>query len=668
MDPSPVCSIFPASVKGELKVNRFIKTFYLWLGVMTVCNLMSLLSDLWWDIVPEGGLTLYPIAWLMQLPGILLLSLLHHGINQLLYLLPDRYAFRSQWLVSVMMLYFFTAIYVASQIMRTEVETFLSWDMLMAGLCDLKQILPDIYRRAGFHMVGIGILSILCGLLYTRRYRNPLIEHSGKIFCILLAVFICSTTSSFAFAFKSLRESAWRVRNDILPTTYLTSSLVEDILLETGISEDAIRTIVLPPKISLNDYLETSAPRTTPNVFFIMLEAVPWDHLPFTGYERTDVTPHLNELARHSTIFPCTYATANHSSYSQPSTHASQYPLRTTALDQYETVDYPKVLLFDILAHAGYQTAFISAQNEDWLGMKRFILAHTDLQYFLHSKDELGSNIGMESKIDDRLVRTRAVEYMEGRNPDEPVFMYINFQRTHFPYDIPEDAPRPYQPCSTDDFKFTYYSYEQGHVQTVINKFDNALHYVDAQVGAFIDYLKANGLYENSLIIVAADHGEAFYEHGYPTHSTSLYDDQIRTFTLIKQPGQTASALRNDPISLIDINPTILEAIGMANHPNFQGQQVLNAPRSSPIYIMSHSVVKAMGIVDFPWKYFWTETRGPRLLNLETDPSESADLSAEHPEKLQELKLQLETYRQQQLYYYQDLEPDERSRYYPPRL
>ncbi len=649
-------------------MNRFIKTFYLWLGVATLCNLLTLLADTLWGELPNSRLLLYPAAWMIQLPLLAGLTLMHHGANQLLHLLPDRHARKGQWLICSVVLFMFTGIYLASQVMQIEVDSFLSWDMLKVGLSDTKQILPDIGRRIGLHLFVLGIFSLLLGLAYVRRYHNARIEHSGRVFTILLVFFAFSVTSSYAFAFNSVKESAWRARNEILPTTYLAAALVEDILLENRIHEEAIKTIVLPQQVELGDYLEASPPQSTPNVFFIMLEAIPWDHFPFTGYPRSGVTPNLNALAQDCIIFPRTYATANHSSYSQPSIHSSQYPLRTTSLDQYETVDYPKTMLFDILAAARYQTAFISAQNEDWMGMKRFIFAHTHLQYFLHSKDELGNNIGKECKIDDRLVCTRAMEHLDRRDPDEPVFMYVDFQRTHFPYDIPKDAPHPYQPCDTDDFKFTFYSYDQDHADVVINKFDNALHYVDEQVGVFIDNLKQNGLYENSLIIVSADHGEAFYQHGYPTHSTTLYDDQIRVCTLIKQPGQHTSSIRDDAISLIDINPTILEVLGMENHPNFQGQQVLDKPRSNPIYLLSHGVVKAMGVVDFPWKYFRSETQPPRLINLATDPSESTDLSSQYPDELQKLREEVERFRQQQLYYYRDMTPEEREEYYPPRL
>lgn len=652
-----------------MSANRFIKTFYFWLGIFSCFNLVSIITGMSSGTSHGTGWWLYPVAWMLQLPLVLAVAFLHHALNHALHRLPPPRDLRGNWLTCSLILFVVSGIYLASQVMHMELDTFLSWDMLQVAMDDTRQLLPDIAGRIGWELVILAVLSIGVGYMYTRRYhRNPCLEYSVRTFVILCIAMACSMTSAYAYAFGSRSDTVSRIRSDVLPTVCLVTSFIDDVLLDNMPQAEAIKDIVLLPQIGLAEYLNASQPASTPNVFFIMLEAISWDHYGFTGYPRQDITPNLDALARDSVIFPKTYATANHSNYSQTSIHSSQYPLRKDRLDQFEKVDYPKVLLFDILAAAGYQTAFISAQNEDWQGMKRFIFANTELQHFHHSKDELGLNIGIETKIDDSLVCTRALEFLEQRDPDKPVYLYVNFQRTHFPYDIPDEAPRPYQPCSTDDFDFDFISYDQIHVDTVVNKFDNALHYVDAQVGTFIDYLKQNNLYENSIIIVSSDHGEAFYQNGYPTHSTSLYDAQIRVSTLFKQPGQDTSVMRGDAISLIDINPTILEILGMPNHPNFQGQPVLNKARQNPIYILSHGLIKASGVVDYPWKYFGSSKEPPRLVNLDSDPSESMDVSAHYPEKTLELQQAIEHFRQQQLYYYQFMSRSERAQYYPPRL
>ncbi|HSR87871.1 MAG TPA: sulfatase-like hydrolase/transferase, partial [Pontiella sp.] len=464
--------------EAQALVNRFIKTFYFWLGIFTCCNLASLATDLTGGSMHGNEWLLYPAAWMLQLPLVLAVAFVHTVINQVLHRLPPPRDLRGSWLTCSIILFVVSGIYMASQIMRMELDIFLSWDTLKVAVDDTRQILPDIGQRIGLELAVLAVLSAGVGFLYTRRYHHPCAEHSGKKIIILCIVMMCSMTSAYAYAFGIRSDTALRMRNEVLPTTYLITSIIDDVLLNNTPQTEAIQSMVLLPRIAMDEYIKTAVTaRERPNVFFIMLEAIPWNRFGFAGYPRRDITPHLDELARNSVVFPRTYAAANHSNYSQTSVHSSQYPLRTDHLDQFEKVDYPKVMLFDILAAAGYQTAFISAQNEDWQGMKRFIFADTDLEYFLHSKDELGLNIGIETKIDDELVCRRATEYLDRRDPDKPVFLYMNFQRTHFPYDIPDEAPRPYQPCSTDSFDFTFFSYDQNHIDTVANKFDNAVHY-----------------------------------------------------------------------------------------------------------------------------------------------------------------------------------------------
>lgn len=649
-------------------MHNFIKTFYLWLGLFTFCNLLSFIALPVRLFGSDDNLLLYPLAWVLQLPLVILLAVFHHGVNRLFKFLPVKGIKPVRFILCCLCAFFFMGMYAASQIMYQQIESFISWDAFRTAWANFAQILPDILADMGGELIVVCILSIVIGLLYTRRYHNNSFRHSPLIFMLLCAVFITSGSAGFVAVYKMDEARSAHIRHRLFPTTYLTFSIIDNLLPTASPSIDFLDGLVFEEQVSMEEYFQTfELPHEKPNVFFIMLESVSWDHFGFTGYERQDITPNIDRLAADALIFPRAYAAACHSNYSQTSAHASQYPLRRKQLDQFENVNYPKTMLMDILSYAGYQTAFFSAQNEDWQGMNRFIHAHTELQHFYHSKTELGDDIGIESKVDDETVRKRAVDFLEKRNGNESLFMYLNFQASHFPYAIPETAPRRYQPCNTDDFDYAFFKYDQSRVDTVINKYDNALQYVDTQVGAFIDYLKEEGLYENSLIVVAADHGEAFYARGYPTHGTALFEDQMRTVSLFKLPNSSMTGVRHDAVSLIDINPTILEILGMKNHPNFQGRQVLRHKRDAPIYLLSHGVIKSHGIVDYPWKYIASESDGEWLLNLEDDPSEWTDYSNDHTDVLSDLKERLKLYQLRQLYYYNVLPQQERDLFYPPR-
>lgn len=647
-------------------MNKFLKTFYLWLALFTFCNVVSLFAVQVGKPFSLERWMLYPAAWVFQLPLVLVLSLIHQAVNRCFSALPVRFKKPVRFVLCLLCSFVFMGTYAASQILYQQIETFISLDSYRAVLSNPAQVIPDIQNGLGGELIWIGILAVLFSVIYTRWYHSQHRLHSPTVFAVLSVVFLASGAGGMVLVYKSDSKAADRIRKDLLPTTYLTFSIIDHMLPSAAPTVDFLTDLVFEPRVSMDAFFGDRELAEKPDVYLIMLESISWDRYGCTGYER-NVSPHIDALASECMVFPKSYAIANHSSYAQTGTHASMYPLRRTQLDQFEKVNYPKTMLFDVLSHAGYRTAFFSAQNEDWLGMKTFIEANTTLQHFFHSKSVLGSNIGIESKIDDETVRRHAEEYLSECAADEPVFMYLNFQATHFPYAVPEGAEQRYQPCSTDGFSFNYTEYDREHLDTVINKFDNAMLYIDRQVGAFIEYLKSAGRFENSLIVVASDHGEAFYKHGLPTHGTSLFEDQIRTTTLFKLPGGNQRGVREDPISLIDLNPTILEVLGLPNHPNFQGRQVMAQPRRKPIYLISHSLVKSHGIIDWPWKFFTSERDGEQLLNLEIDADESADLSDEYPEVMERMKHALQVYQRRQLYYYNVLPQAERDGYYPPQ-
>ncbi len=86
---------------------------------------------------------------------------------------------------------------------------------------------------------------------------------------------------------------------------------------------------------------------------------------------------------------------------------------------------------------------------------------------------------------------------------------------------------------------------------------------MDSTVGKLLDYLRNQGLYDNTLIAVAADHGESLGEHGELTHSIFLYDSTIHVPLLLKLPGNRFAGQRvNATASLVDLAPTLLEVDG----------------------------------------------------------------------------------------------------------
>jgi len=108
------------------------------------------------------------------------------------------------------------------------------------------------------------------------------------------------------------------------------------------------------------------------------------------------------------------------------------------------------------------------------------------------------------------------------------------------------------------------------HLKTL---YDGEIAYVDRELGRLLDWLRVQGLYQDSLIIVTSDHGEAFYEHGYWQHSETLYEEMTRVPLIVKLPGNSGHRGVETPVSHVDIFATILEAAGLPPPPS-QGRSL----------------------------------------------------------------------------------------------
>ena len=144
---------------------------------------------------------------------------------------------------------------------------------------------------------------------------------------------------------------------------------------------------------------------------------------------------------------------------------------------------------------------------------------------------------------------------------------------------------------------------------------------------AFLDELKARSLYEPSLVVVVADHGEAFFEHGKVLHST-VHREVLEVPLLVRWPGgRHGGERRTTPSGAVDLAPTLLAAAGI-EAPDLPGTPLRARPRERPVFsgVTSKSIVvgKVHAIFD-------VRTGEGELYHLGRDPRERNDLAAAHP-------------------------------------
>ncbi len=204
-----------------------------------------------------------------------------------------------------------------------------------------------------------------------------------------------------------------------------------------------------------------------------------------------------------------------------------------------------------------------------------------------------------------------------------PWFAWAHLFDPHEPYDAPE--------------------------QRVSDPYDNEVAFTDAALDRFFSRLRLAGALDHTLTIVTADHGEALGEHGEMTHSLFAYDTTLRVPLIIAGPG-IPTAVRDAPVSHVDLMPTILDLLGLDIPGGLPGQSLRvtrddGDPPAPPIYFealnanLTRGWAPLTGIIADRWKFI--DLPIPELYDLEADPGETQNLFARQMARAGRLRAEL---------------------------
>ena len=357
-----------------------------------------------------------------------------------------------------------------------------------------------------------------------------------------------------------------------------------------------------------------------PNVVLITLDTVRADRMGFLGSKK-QLTPHLDALAREGVVFERAYSQA-------PITPVSHASILTGTYPQYHGIRNfgdrlpPSVpFLPDILHSQGYRTgAFVSSiildpKNGFASGFERGFDRY-DANFH---RQKTGEKREASMQHRGEITLTHTLEWL-GQGKGAPFFLWFHLWDAHDPYNPPEPyrtryAGSPYNAC---------------------------IAYVDSTVGKLLDYLRQQGLYDNTLIAVAADHGESLGEHGELTHSIFLYDSTIHVPLLLKLPGNRQAGQRvTATASLVDLVPTLLEVLGQAPPSGVQGVSLLPLIGNPQAADRPSMAVGDHSERSFGWSaltslraahHLYVRAPKPELYDVAADPSETQNgYSANRP-------------------------------------
>jgi arylsulfatase A-like enzyme/Tfp pilus assembly protein PilF len=290
-----------------------------------------------------------------------------------------------------------------------------------------------------------------------------------------------------------------------------------------------------------------------PNIILITLDTTRADRMGFLGSSR-GLTPNLDILAKQSVVFARTYAQVPLTTPSHAALLTGTYPQFSHVEDLGAPLGSELPYLPDVLHKHSYHTAaFLGAYILDPAGAARGFERGFDVYdaNFHQRKPGEDRYKSIERRAED--VANRALGWLS-RHQQRPFFIWLHFYDAHDPYDPPEP------------FKSHYAS----------APYDGEIAYTDSIVGSFVAVLQKHGLYQNSVIAIAADHGEAFGEHGEERHGMFLYDETIHVPLLLKLPEERSGGKRiEERVALADVAPSLLEAAGIAPPAAMQARSLL---------------------------------------------------------------------------------------------
>ena len=381
--------------------------------------------------------------------------------------------------------------------------------------------------------------------------------------------------------------------------------------------------------------LRSSLRDARPNVVLVTLDTVRADHLSLYGYER-DTTPFLRKLAGGATVYREAIAASNNTLTSHASLFTGMYGswhgayLAPPEEPQGRPLSERATTLAEILAANGYRTVSVVA-NYGYLGPgfgllqgfgSKHVLAPavssspyllrshlSQLVELLLSSDELGVRYCRADEVN----RAVFAELSGEATASAPLLLFVNYMDAHTPYVPPAPFnsvfPGRSRSLSSEDYPPMQAAAMSGTREALpaerrhfVSQYDGAIRFLDSRLEALVARLEQVGLYGNTLLVIAADHGEAFGEHGLFEHGFLLYQDQVHVPLIVKYPGQERPGVVATTVSQTDVAPTVLDVLGLEAPDRMQGASLLRLDDGSARPVMSEA---------FPRTEF-----GPRFMSM----------------------------------------------------
>jgi arylsulfatase A-like enzyme len=413
-----------------------------------------------------------------------------------------------------------------------------------------------------------------------------------------------------------------------------------------------------------------------PNVVLIVMDTVRADHLSLYGYSR-DTTPNLRQFAREATVYTRAIAASDFTLATHAAMFTGVYPdwngaIQSNSPDPIaQPMNSQQPTMAEMLRSMGYWTVETAANFAflgPWTGLTRgfevadlrrpVVLASPDRPFYLRriARRLLGhvaSTLAFyrPTRTAENINARARVLLDEAEDKGTPLFLFLNYMDAHVPISPSRAFNRfrtagdtPLEPAGMHDLKMQVIGGKRnlapGEVSYLTGLYDGGIAEEDAAIGELLNRLRALGLYENTLIVVTADHGDAFGEHNLLDHFVGfVYQDLVHVPLIVKYPGQHEAKQSDELVSQVDLMPTVLDVAGANSASPLQGRSLLRTLEDPDRAVFSRGVKSSLigagnrrfdglrrAIFSGSLKLIGWTAGPPELYDLATDPDERHNL------------------------------------------
>jgi arylsulfatase A-like enzyme len=400
------------------------------------------------------------------------------------------------------------------------------------------------------------------------------------------------------------------------------------------------------------DFMETFNKKNKPNIILIVMDSLRYDLV--SGKDgSTSLTPNIDRWITQGVNFTQAIAQG-------PSTRVSMSSLMSsTYASMYGgslKLSKERPVIQQMLHTSGYTTIGVTAnlylsRNFGWeRGFDYYDDCRPESIYRrklrLRLTNQIGKRIGYPLAWPKSLPAELVFENTNRilKNISEPFFMWVHLMDTHWPYSIQKfswGTEWKKQRVSDEMIRPRLISepphLTQEETKILYEQYRRSVAYTDMHLGAFLDNLKGRGLLEDSWVVLTADHGEEFLEHGRFFHHPTPFDELAHVPLVIIPPGHMAgydNKTVDNQVRLIDLVPTFLDI----SKTKVQDDDAIQGKSLKPMIFNGSTPDDRPAITESPhnqalsirmegWKYIWEIWKERRMLfNLNQDPLEQENL------------------------------------------